>query len=863
MSSIRLGRYILKKWLGGGRFGDVYLAEDTLLGKDFALKVMRVKGNTDALLEEAKTLARLEHPNIVRFYTIDIINDRLVMATEFVEGKSLRKLIDREAPFSQERAVFYAEQLLSALNHAHENGIIHRDVKPENIIITPGGRVKLLDFGLARLFEKDLSMSMGGTPLYMAPESWKGEFSRLSDQWSCGVILAEMLLGYHPFVSHSLEELREKITSRPVCLGGEFDEHLVEAVERATQPEPSHRFDSCREFARSISGGKSKLTILIPSSERKIDILNQLTEEQRDAVEEKWRRVLVLGGPGTGKTLTLTARAVYLMEKGVRGDSILITTFNVRGCREIEARLSKYMGKASEDLWLGNLHQIAFRILSRFGALIGLPEEITLVPPAMRGELAKEIAKKITFTIASPEHVIKEVLNRFHVSRMHLEGKEEFLSRASGRWRGLLEEFWHVYHETVLKTGKLDYDDLIYLCAMLLKEHPQVVEFYRERIKHLLVDEVQDLNPAQIYIIETLGRDGHLFLTGDDDQSIYQWRGATPSYIRSIKKREDFKVFKLTKSFRLPTQIRDAACNLIQFNRVRIPKVFWSEREGDRFYIDVKALKTPGDEAEFVCDIVEILRVKEGYSYSDFCVLYRTNARGRLLEQTFKRRKLPYSHQFGKSLYTREEALFAVDLLKYAASPGPGILKRLRARAYILGKKGDEGKRLLEELTERVKGFKKPSEVLSELARHLGRVGMQSEEGHAIARLTSVEEILLQAKDFEARSKSPSIRAFLNHIRFMVSSGLAEEDEGVRLLSVHSAKGLEFPVVFLVGMVEGEFPLSRAMGVEEEMEEERRLCYTAITRATEKLFITYYRFSSRYTRFEEKPSRFIKEMLGI
>lgn len=237
-----------------------------------------------------------------------------------------------------------------------------------------------------------------------------------------------------------------------------------------------------------------------------------------------------------------------------------------------------------------------------------------------------------------------------------------------------------------------------------------------------------------------------------------------------------------------------------------------------------------------------------------------------LIESVLKKRKIPYSYQFGKSLYKREEVQLAIDLLKYAINPGPRILERILNRSYVIGLTKDKAKHdeRFNQFLEAIQNYKQPSQVLFDLIKLLGRTNVLKNEGtDSLVRLNSIEELYRQAKDFEERSRTGTINSFLNHIKFMVDSGIAEEDEGVRLLSVHSAKGLEFPVVFLVGMVEGEFPLARAMGVEEEMEEERRLCYTAITRATQKLFITYYRFSSRYTRVEEKPSRFLKEMLGL
>ena len=862
MVFLQLGRFKIKKWLGGGRFGDVYLAEDTLLKKDFAIKVARLsQSQTEVLLEEARLLADLQHPNIVKFFTIDVVDGRLIIVNEYVPGVTLRKVIEREGRLSKEKALFLATQLLSALHYAHEKGVIHRDVKPENIIIMENGTLKLLDFGLARAFD-ELGASIGGTPLYMAPEVWKGKATSKSDQWSAALIILEMLSGKHPFQSESLDELREKVFKGVEVEKFIEDEEIAEALSKAMEVEEFKRYSSCKEFMDALSGERTKFKVFpINVKVSKPSVLKKLTEEQKEAVYSHCPKILVIGGPGTGKTFTLIARAVHLVvDEGIKPEKILITTFNIRGCREIENKLKDEIPQEYDNFWLGNFHQIAFRILARFGHFIGLPHEIEITPPSHRGDIAKKLAQEVSRNIVASEPVIKDLLNRFYHARANLMDKETFLKHTRGRWNNILEFFWDSYHEKIVKSGRLDYDDIIYYAALLLKQFPEVAEFYRERIEYFLIDEVQDLNKAQIFILETLSSGKNIFLTGDDDQSVYQWRGADPSYMRKLK-HEDFKVYRLTKSFRLHKDLKEVAFNLIQKNINRIPKVFWTERDSDSFVMDIKALKTPLEEAEFVCDIIDILRLKDGYSYSDFAVLYRTNARGRLFEQVMKRRRIQFSHQFGRSFYQREEIALALDVLKYVNRPSAISKKRIKNRAHVLGIKGNN-KSELEAVLENLRQYKLPSEIIAQLSRFMGKLELEEKGEDKIARITTIEELYRQALSFEERSRTKTISAFLQYIKFLVDSGLAEEDEGVRLLSVHSAKGLEFPVVFLVGMVEGEFPFARSLVIPEELEEERRLCYTAITRAVEKLFITYYKFSSRYSRFEEKPSRFIREMFG-
>ncbi len=866
MIPLQLGKYKIKKWLGGGRFGDVYLAEDTLLNKDFAIKVARVgHADIDAILDEARALSELNHPHIVRFFTVDMVENRFVIVTEYVEGKTLRAVLQKEKYFSKDKALFYAHQLLDALSFAHSKGIIHRDVKPENIIVADT-EIKLLDFGLAKVFKTDPSMTMGGTPAYMAPETWKGIFTEKSDQWSAAVVILEMLTGKNPFLSENLDELRRKITTGIDVSEVLEDEELAEILSKALDPDPENRYTSCKAFLKALKGKTVKIKPMNFYTKKSQSILDILTDEQREAIESDHKRILVIGGPGTGKTFSLIAKAVQLLENGVLPSEIVITTFNIRGLREIEGRLQKYLPESYQDIWLGNFHQLALRILLRFGYLLGLPSELEIIPPSQRGTVAKRLAEKVSRKVSVAENAIKElVLKRFYKARLELMDKESFISSSRGRWGEILSEFWDLYQDYIFKEKRIDYDDLIYFTAILFKEFPEVADFYKERLNYFLIDEIQDLNKAQILILEKLNEEGFCFFTGDDDQSIYQWRGAHPEYIRTLKDK-GFKIYKLTQSFRLHKDLRDAAYNLIQRNINRMPKIFWTSKEGDKFYMDVRALKTPAEEADFVCDIIEILRLKEGYSYSDFCILYRTNNRGRLIEQYLKKRKIPYSYQFGKTFYQREEIKLAMEVLKYADRGSKIALNKVLNLLHAVGLKKTEidENHPFSAFLNSIKGKKSPSQVLAGLMKFFGKTQNNISIAEAsITRLTSIEELYKQALDFEERSKTGTISAFLNHLKFLVDSGLAEEDEGVRLLSVHAAKGLEFPVVFLVGMVEGEFPLARALGIPEELEEERRLCYTAITRATDKLFITYYRYSSRYSRFEEKPSRFIKEMLAI
>ena len=856
MAFARLGRYQVKGWLGGGRFGDVYRALDPLSGREVAIKVVRIQGDPTPYLEEVRNLARLDHPSIVRFYTVDLLEGRLLIVTEVVEGTSLRDVLSR-GRMDRKRALEVAGSILEALDHAHGKGVIHRDIKPENIMITPRGEVKILDFGLSRLAQEDLSVSMGGTPAYMAPEGWRGIFTPLSDQWSAAVVILEMLTGINPFMGGTLEDVRGKVLRGvgeerlQTLLPGE----LVHPILRALALDPHERYPSCAHFARELLQGEPGSLAVVVKTPRSPCGLPPLTREQRQAVEDTSFRILVTGGPGTGKTTVLLARAVRLMEEGEPPEGMVLLTFSFRGWKEMEARLGEAVGERAGDMWLGSFHHVALRIVSRFGYLLGLPREFSLALPTRQEGLLKEAAQR-----AGGEKAWDQVHRVYLHSRTTGLSWDRVVAQATGRWREILEAFHREYLTLIREQNTLGYEDLVYFALRIL-EMEEASSFYRERFRHVLVDEAQDLDGAQIALVEAISRGGALFLTGDDDQSIYQWRGARPSYLKEVRER-GFTHHVLTQTFRLPPQFREMALALIEKNRERMPKLYWTSKEEGEARFTVQPLKTPRDEGEYVADMIEILRVKEGYSYSDFAVLYRVKTRGRLLEQVFRRRGLPYTREGGRAFLAREEVGVLLDFLAYLArGKGPGLKRRvLKGAESLVGRKGLE---VLEGLMEDLDSQTRPVQALELAMEALFSAGSGGGSSLLLTRLAAAEALLERARGFQESARVPTIANFLRYMKFLRDAGLMGEEEGVRLLSLHGAKGLEFPVVFLVGMVKGEFPLARALGVPREMEEERRLCYTAITRATRALFLTYYQYSSPQARFKETPSPFIGEMLGV
>ncbi|MGB9808014.1 MAG: protein kinase domain-containing protein [Thermosulfidibacteraceae bacterium] len=865
MLDIRIGRYRLEKWLGGGRFGDVYYAIDTILGFPFALKIIKVTPDTlKEVLEEAKTLLLLEHPNIVRFFNIDIIDDRLIIVTEYLEGKSLREVIKKEAPFTLERMLFYGEQLASAIDYIHSRNVVHRDIKPENIMVLSDGRIKVVDFGIAK---KDLEgdWGVGGTPIYMAPEVWQGQFLKKSDIWSFAVVVLEMLTGKNPFSSSSMDEVRKKIET-PVNLRSKYpflSERICTVLEKALSIDPMYRFNSCMEIIEGLKGDRETPVILDTTSivDKKDSEEIELTDEQLKAVLSGERRVLVVGGPGTGKTVTLVNRVKHLIiDNSVDPSTTYVLSFSSRNTRLIEYLLRRIL-PGEDRVNVLTFHEFALRVIARYGYSIGFDDNFLLLSPLRRSYVEQKLIKEATEKLNIPKEVAIEVYRRFQRVRGKCGNINTFLENTSGRWNNVLKEFWNLYNDFLKTEGIFDYEDLIYLAIEVLSKNEIALEEVKGCVRHLLIDDIQDLNLLQWKLIDYF-TDSTVFATCDDDQSVYSWRGATIDILES--KTSSFKIYYLTKTFRLFGSLVDAANNLIVRNRSIFPKPLWTDRNSDKFYFDVRSFETPNEEAEFVCDILEILKIKEGYSYSDFAVLYRTNLRGRILQQRLKSKGIPYSFQHTASFHAREEVKLAMDLLKYVVMGTEHTRMKVIAGLRRIGvnlKDVESGEVVLGFLGD-VRELDKPSLVIAHLMEILRSRGSLDIVG-MYKRLEILREFYEEALDFENRSKNPTIRSFISYIKFLTDSGFSDCEDGVRLLSVYAARGLEFPVVFVVGLVEGEFPSSKSFNFQEEIEEERRLFYTAITRAKEKLFLTYYRYPSQYSRIMEKPSRFLQEMLGI
>lgn len=878
------GKFRLVKWLGGGQFADVFLAFDKITEKYYAIKVSRRRQKEEELLKrEAQLLSSLEHPNIVRFYSADILDDRLVLMMEYVEGRSLRDVIDSEAPLSPEEALPYIFHILSALSYAHDRGILHRDIKPENVLITKEGIAKLTDFGLAVIYSGgSLSLSVAGTPIYMAPESWRGTFRKESDIWSVGVILYELLSGSPPFFDETIEGLRNKIFKGKIRPIPRVSPELNFIVRKALMKNPKERFKSAHEMLEAlketVEGGRAVTGGPVEVKKRKIPVLEGLTDEQKEAVLHGDGIFLLIGGAGSGKTTTLAHRAAYLIEeRGVPPDSIVMVTFSSRAANDMREKIEKLVGNKVKYIWIGTFHNLCLKIVAKGAYRLGYSDDFLVITQDDQLRLLKEL-------LSDGSERVKGILKRISMWKGELipyyrvrEPKNPWLKKALSAYK--------LYQKELKKRNLMDFDDLLFYAYTLLKRYEDIREIFSDKFEHILVDEFQDINKAQFEILKLLSsKHRNLFVTGDDDQSIYGFRGASTRYLDELRKEEGVREMRLTVNFRSPEDILTVAQNLISHNKTRIPKVLISQRgrKEDEVLFLFKA-RTEQDEALYV--VGEIKKYMErGWKPEDMAILFRLNAQSRIFEETLMREGIPYNVIGGGGFYERDEVKAALGFLRmlfgYITYEEMYLIlrkylkfshdeARLALRNFRRTGRPTLSKKLKEEKREALKKFKNyinnlrkdvnnrtPRDILEELFEITGYTKWLEESGNTriLAEKENVEELLSIASEFGVGGT----KELLNHVALITNLGYTMRSlGGVKLLSVHQAKGLEFPIVFLVGMIEGVFPLYASLAEEKDLEEERRLCYVAITRAQEYLHVSY---PSRRRGYYAEPSRFLMEM---
>lgn len=635
-----------------------------------------------------------------------------------------------------------------------------------------------------------------------------------------------------------------------------------------------------------------------------MSIYDSLNEEQKKGVFTTEGPVLLLAGAGSGKTRVLTHRAVYLIEElGVNPYHILAITFTNKAAGEMRERIDDMVGYGSENIWVSTFHSTCVRILRRFIDHIGFGTNFTIYDTEDQKTIMKDICKRLE--IDTKMYKEKSFLAAISSAKDELISPEAYALRAQGDFRKMKEAaVYREYQQVLRKNNALDFDDLIVKTVELFQSDMEVLDYYQERFRYIMVDEYQDTNTAQFQLIKLLaGKYKNLCVVGDDDQSIYKFRGANIYNILNFEKEFPNAVtIKLEQNYRSTQNILNAANGVIANNVGRKAKRLWTENEeGEK--IAFHQFETGFDEADYVAKDIRS-KVREGmYHYGDCAVLYRTNAQSRLFEERFITASIPYKIVGGVNFYSRREIK---DLLAYLKTIDNAMDDLAVRRIINVPKRGigattlsrvqdyaDENSltfynalKMAEEIgtigraSAKIRPFvmliqsmrsKLPyisvSELLQEIIEETGYVRELEAENteEAQQRIENIDELISKAVTYEESEEEPTLSGFLEEVALVADIDSVDETQDyVVLMTLHSAKGLEFPQVYLAGMEDGLFPGFGAICAENptaEIEEERRLAYVGITRAKERLSISCARM--RMIRGEtqyNKVSRFVKEI---
>ena len=645
---------------------------------------------------------------------------------------------------------------------------------------------------------------------------------------------------------------------------------------------------------------------MIQNKEQYMSIYDTLNEPQREAVLHTDGPLLILAGAGSGKTRVLTHRIAYLIEElGVNPWNILAITFTNKAAGEMRQRVDDLVGFGSESIWVSTFHSMCVRILRRFIDRLGYDSRFTIYDTDDQKTLMKAVCKKVD--IDTKQFKERMLLSVISSAKNEMILPEEFELNAGGDFVQLkIAKVYREYEAQLKANNALDFDDLLVKTVQLLQTQPDVRENYQERFRYIMVDEYQDTNTVQFKLVSLLaGKYRNLCVVGDDDQSIYKFRGANIRNILDFEKEyPDAKVIKLEQNYRSTGNILNAANGVISNNKGRKDKTLWTANgEGEK--ISLRQFDTAYDEAEFIAEDIK-KEVRDGASYNDNAVLYRTNAQSRLLEEKFIAMNIPYKIVGGINFYARREikdilaylktvdngqddlsvrriinvpkrgiGLTTINRIQESADErGISFYEALLAPEMIPGA-GRSASKLdsFAALIEYFKGQAEKESLTDLLNEILDMTGYAQnleadDEIDAESRLQNIEELLNKAaayeEDCEDRGEKATLSGFLEEVALVADIDSLEEDQDyVVLMTLHSAKGLEFPHVYLAGMEDGLFPSYMTITGDdpEELEEERRLCYVGITRAEQQLTLTCAR--KRMVRGETKYnniSRFVSEI---
>ncbi len=631
----------------------------------------------------------------------------------------------------------------------------------------------------------------------------------------------------------------------------------------------------------------------------------QLNPMQKKAVLHKDGAVLLLAGAGSGKTGALTVRIADMLERGISPYNILAITFTNKAAKEMRERVDKLSGKAAQDVWISTFHSTCVRILRRDIDKIGFSRDFSIYDSDDQEKVMKEVFKELNMSITDKLYTVRSAIGAISHLKEEMISWEDYLKEVDKAdiraWK--TSRVYEAYQSRLMRNNALDFDDLIYKTVYLFRTRPDVLSVYQERFKYIMVDEYQDTNTSQYELVKLLAsKYGNLCVVGDDDQSIYGWRGANIRNILDFEK--DFPnaaVIKLEQNYRSTKNILSAANSVIRNNKARKDKTLWTENtEGS--VIHLFRSENDIEEAVFVSETIDKNAVSGKATYSDFAVLYRTNAQSRAIEDRFVKKGIPYKLFGGVRFYERKEIKDILAYLKLIDNPADAVavkriinvpkrgigdksvesaekiaVERNISLFSALGRAAEypelktRGKKLVD-FYDFICGLKKRAgnmlvhEIIEAVAEETGYKAELEADGSddAMMRIENIDEFISKAVEFEKTVEDAALSAFLEEVALVADiDSYNEDDDAVVLMTLHSAKGLEFPYVFMVGMEEGLFPGSRAIssGDPKEMEEERRLCYVGITRAKKELFMTYAVHRMQHGQIQyNAPSRFLAEL---
>jgi len=641
--------------------------------------------------------------------------------------------------------------------------------------------------------------------------------------------------------------------------------------------------------------------------------LSQLNEAQLAPTLQKEGPMIVIAGAGSGKTRVLTFRIAYLMSQGVDPFNILSLTFTNKAAREMKGRISEIVGTSeAKNLWMGTFHSVFAKILRIEADKLGYPSNFTIYDAQdsqrLIGAIIKEMGldkdiyktKQISSRISSYKNSLITVKAYFQ--------NAELIEADTMAKRPRLGDIYKNYVDRCFKAGAMDFDDLLLKTNELLTRFPDVLAKYQNRFRYILVDEYQDTNHSQYLIVRALSdKFQNICVVGDDAQSIYAFRGANINNILNFQKDyDDVKMFRLEQNYRSTKNIVNAANSIIDKNQTKLEKVVWTAND-DGPKIKVNRLMTDGDEGRFVASSIFENKMEHQLDNSDFAILYRTNAQSRAMEDALRKRNIPYRIYGGLSFYQRKEIKDVLSYLRLIINPadeealkrvinfpGRGIgqttIDRLVVAAngynrsiFEVMKHVDKvdininsgTKNKLKNFVTMIESFQVMNQTANafDLAEHVTKVtGLIKEfknDGtpEGIAKMENIEELLNGIKDFvegqeELADATGSLPEFLEDVALATDLDANKGDaDHVALMTIHLAKGLEFPYVYIVGMEEDLFPSGMSMNTRSELEEERRLFYVALTRAEKQAYLTYTMSRYRWGKLiDAEPSRFIEEI---